>query len=64
VLEHHVTAARGTPENPPSRDDVEEKFRRVAQVVLPADQVSRLMATLRRLVDLRDIGEIAMLAAG
>jgi 2-methylcitrate dehydratase PrpD len=64
VLEHHVTAARGTPENPPSRDDVEEKFRRVAQVVLPADQVSRLVATLRRLVDLRDIGEIAMLAAG
>jgi 2-methylcitrate dehydratase PrpD len=64
VLEHHVTAARGTPENPPSRDDVEEKFRRVAQVVLPADRVSRLLTTLRGLVDLRDVSEIATLAAG
>jgi 2-methylcitrate dehydratase PrpD len=64
VLEHHVTAARGTPEHPPSRDDVEEKFRRVAQVVLPADRVSRLLTTLRGLVDLRDVSEIATLAAG
>ena len=59
-----MTAARGTPENPPSRDDVEEKFRRLAQVVLPADRVARLLATLRRLVDLRDVGEVATLAAG
>ena len=64
VLEHHVSAARGTPGNPPSRDDVEEKFRRLAEVVLPAERVSRLAATLRRLVDLRDVGEIATLAAG
>jgi 2-methylcitrate dehydratase PrpD len=64
VLEHHVSAARGTAENPPSRDDVEEKFRRLATVALPAEQASRLVATLRRLVDLPDVGAIAMMAAG
>jgi 2-methylcitrate dehydratase PrpD len=64
VLEQHVSAARGTPGSPPSRDDVEEKFQRLAQVVLPGERVSRLMATLRRLADLPDVGEIAALAAG
>jgi 2-methylcitrate dehydratase PrpD len=64
ILEHHVTAARGTPENPPSREDVEEKFRRVAAVVLPADRVARLVTALRRLPDLPDVGDIATLAAG
>jgi 2-methylcitrate dehydratase PrpD len=64
VLEHHVSAARGTAENPPSRDDVDEKFRRLAQVVLPADRVTRLVTALRGLADLRDVGEIATLAAG
>jgi 2-methylcitrate dehydratase PrpD len=64
VLEQHVSAARGTPENPPSRDDVEEKFRRVARVVLPVDRVSRLVAALAGLVDLPDVGEVAALAAG
>lgn len=64
VLEHHVSAARGTPENPPSRDDIEEKFRRVARVVLPADRVARLVTTLRGLPDLPDVAEVATLAAG
>jgi hypothetical protein len=32
--------------------------------VLPADRVSRLLTTLRGLVDLRDVSEIATLAAG
>ena len=47
VLEQHVSAARGTAQNPPSRDDVEEKFRRLAGVVLPAERVSGLVAALR-----------------
>jgi 2-methylcitrate dehydratase PrpD len=64
VLEQHVSAARGTPGSPPSRDDVEEKFQRLAQVVLPGERVSRLVAALRRLADLPDVGEIAALAAG
>ena len=36
-----MTAARGTPENPGTRDDVEAKFRRLAEVVLPAPRVGR-----------------------
>jgi 2-methylcitrate dehydratase PrpD len=64
VLEQHVSAARGTAQNPPSRDDVEEKFRRLAGVVLPAERVSGLVAALRGLVELSDVGEIATLAAG
>jgi 2-methylcitrate dehydratase PrpD len=64
VLEQHVSAARGTAQNPPSRDDVEEKFRRLARVVLPAERVSGLVAALRGLVELSDVGEIATLAAG
>jgi len=63
VLEQHVSAARGTAQNPPSRDDVEEKFRRLAGVVLPAERVSGLVAALRGLVELSDVGEIATLAA-
>jgi hypothetical protein len=33
-------------------------------VVLPAERASRLVATLRRLVDLPDVGAIATMAAG
>ncbi len=64
VLEHRVSAARGTPENPPTREDIEGKFRRVAGVVLPAKRVAQLVTTLRRLADLRDVAHLAALAAG
>ena len=55
VLDEVVRAARGTPGRPVSRQDVEEKFRRVAGVVLPAPQVGRLLETLGRLPELPDI---------
>jgi 2-methylcitrate dehydratase PrpD len=63
-LAEHVTAARGTPENPATRDDVEAKFRRLAGVVLPGDRVDRLIDTLRGLRHVPDVAEIATLAAG
>jgi 2-methylcitrate dehydratase PrpD len=63
VIEQHVSAARGTPDNPPSRDDAEEKFRRLAGVVLPAERVDRLVTTLRGLSDLPDVAVLAALAA-
>jgi 2-methylcitrate dehydratase PrpD len=64
VLEERVAAARGTPANPLSREDLEGKFRRLAGVVLSAPRVEALLATLRRLADLPDVGDIARLAAG
>ena len=63
-LAEHVAAARGTPENPATRDDVEAKFRRLAGVVLPGDRVDRLIDALRGLRHVPDVAEIATLAAG
>jgi 2-methylcitrate dehydratase PrpD len=64
VLQHRTTAARGTPGNPGTRDDLEEKFRGLAGVVLPAAQVETLVLALRRLPDVPDVAEIAALASG
>ena len=64
VIEEHVAAARGTADNPLTREEIEAKFRRLAAVVLPADRVTRLTATLRGLGDLADIADLAALAAG
>jgi 2-methylcitrate dehydratase PrpD len=61
VLDEVVRAARGTPGHPVSRQDVEEKFRRLAGVVLPAAQVGRLLETLRHLPALPDVGALAAL---
>jgi hypothetical protein len=46
TAEEQVTAARGTPENP--HDEAEAKFRRLAEVVLPAERVTRFMTALPR----------------
>jgi 2-methylcitrate dehydratase PrpD len=61
VLDEVVRAARGTPGRPVSRQDVEEKFRRLASVVLPAAQAGRLLETLRRLPALPDVAALAPL---
>jgi len=64
ALEASVAAARGTPGSPATRGDVEEKFRRLAEVVLPAEGVGRLITMLRGLRDLPDVAGIAALAGG
>ncbi len=61
VLDEVVRAARGTPGHPVSREEVEEKFRRLAGVVLPSAQVGRLLETLRHLPALPDVGALASL---
>jgi len=61
VLDEVVRAARGTPGHPVSREEVEEKFRRLAGVVLPSAQVGRLLETLRHLPALPDVGALAAL---
>ena len=64
TLEERVTAARGTPENLLTRVEIEAKFRRLAEVILPGERIARLVATLRGLADLPDVSEVASLAAG
>ena len=61
VLDEVVRAARGTPGRPVSRAEVEDKFRRLAGVVLPSAQVGRLLETLGRLPGLPDVGALASL---
>jgi len=62
-LEERVSAARGTPANPLTRDEVEAKFRRLAEVALPAERVTRLVAALRGMAELSDMSELAALTA-
>jgi 2-methylcitrate dehydratase PrpD len=64
VVEERVRAARGMPDNPLSRDELEAKFGRLAGVVLPGDRVERLLSALRGLPHLDDVAELAALAAG
>jgi 2-methylcitrate dehydratase PrpD len=63
VIEERITAARGTPENPGTRDDLETKFRRLAETVLPAPRVAELTAALRGLAEVKDVGSILALAS-
>jgi 2-methylcitrate dehydratase PrpD len=64
VLEERITAARGTPDNPGTRDDLEAKFRRLAGTVLPAPRVAELTAALRGLAEAKDVAGILTLASG
>jgi 2-methylcitrate dehydratase PrpD len=53
----------GHPANPLTRDEVEEKFRRLAGVVLPPERVSRIETALRELADLPNMADLAALTA-
>jgi hypothetical protein len=63
VLEERITAARGTPDNPGTREDLETKFRRLAETVLPVPRVAELAAAMRRLADIEDVTAIVALAS-
>ena len=63
VLEERIAAARGTPDNPLTRDEVEAKFQRLAGVVLPADRIARLSGMLRRLPELPDVAALVEAAS-
>jgi 2-methylcitrate dehydratase PrpD len=63
VLEEHIRAARGTAENPQSREELEAKFERLCQVGLPRDKVFCLVETLRGFEGLADVGALTALAS-
>ena len=61
TVDERVSAARGTPANPLTHDEIEEKFCRLAGVVLPTERVTRLATALRGLADLPEMAELAAL---
>jgi len=64
VIDERITAARGTPDHPGTRDDLETKFRRLAETVLPVPRVAELTAALRGLAEAKDVAGILTLASG
>jgi 2-methylcitrate dehydratase PrpD len=63
IIEERISAARGTPDNPGTRDDLETKFRRLAETVLPAPRVAELTAAMRGLAETKDVASILALAS-
>jgi 2-methylcitrate dehydratase PrpD len=61
TLVRRVTAARGTPENPMTADEVRDKYRQLAGGVAPAVRVEgirRLVERLDRLPDVRGLARL------
>ncbi|MBI2859488.1 MAG: MmgE/PrpD family protein [Chloroflexi bacterium] len=59
VYEQKLEGARGTPENPMSHDEVKEKFRSLATVVLPDQQVNKLIAVVESLESLGNLSTLS-----
>jgi 2-methylcitrate dehydratase PrpD len=61
VIQGHVDFARGAPQNPLSQIEVEEKFERLASMVLPPSQVQELKQMVSSMEGLEDIRAITRL---
>jgi 2-methylcitrate dehydratase PrpD len=57
-LREHIINVRGRPENPMSRDEIEEKARLLMTPVLDHDHVSRLFDAIRNLESVTDISSL------
>lgn len=55
VLSAHCKASKGTPENPLTRTEIEDKFRRAAKGRLPPAQIQRVLETVSQLEDLGSV---------
>jgi 2-methylcitrate dehydratase PrpD len=63
VLEKHVERALGSFERPLSDADLEEKFRALADGLLPNEQANKLIELCWRITQLGDAGEVARAAS-
>ena len=52
---------RGSPENPLTRQELEEKFLGLGSIVLSGDQVKELLHGVQNLEQMKDISELAEL---
>jgi len=55
VLSAHCKASKGTPENPLTRAEIEDKFRRAARGRLKHAETESVLATISRLEDLKSV---------
>jgi 2-methylcitrate dehydratase PrpD len=63
VIQGHVDFARGAPENPLSRAEVEEKFERLSSRALPAGHIQELKQMINSLEAIDDIRAVTRLLA-
>jgi 2-methylcitrate dehydratase PrpD len=63
TLEHHVEHAVGSEARPMSDADIERKFRSLAEPVLPASNIDRLIDGCWNMEKLEDVGALIKLAA-
>ena len=63
TLEHHVDHAIGSEARPMSDDDIERKFRGLAEPVLPASNIDRLIEGCWNIEKVDDVGALVRLAA-
>jgi 2-methylcitrate dehydratase PrpD len=61
TIREHVTAATGTPENPMSDRELQEKFLDLVQPVIGVDAGHRVIDTIMHLESLDDVGDLITL---
>jgi len=64
TIEKSEEYAKGQPENPLTRDELVEKFERLAGAVIPARAVAEVVRMCDALEDLRDVGTLTALLHG
>ncbi len=64
VIQRVAVTARGTPEKPVTKGELEMKFRECASFVLAHDQLEQALAAIRRLADLPAIHPLTRLLKG
>ena len=57
--EKKVIDVKGSPSNPMTREEIENKFSRLAGTVLPADKVEKIIFSLRNVEHLNDVNELS-----
>ncbi|MBI4334007.1 MAG: MmgE/PrpD family protein [Chloroflexi bacterium] len=62
-VQFHNGAVKGSPENPFTQEEMETKFNRVVARVLPEESWKRMLNMQRRLEEVDDVSELAVLMA-
>jgi 2-methylcitrate dehydratase PrpD len=61
TLEANLEYPKGSFKNPLSKEELRSKFRNLAASVLPADRIEKVIGTVERMEQIRDVSEIVSL---